>query len=92
MQIAPARSRLTIWHQLTGGFRRIWSNRPLNTLDTNVCIQYLNGRSLSVRERLHSLTTKDIAVCSVVKSELFYGSMRSNNPSRNLEQQKKFLN
>lgn len=61
-------------------------------LDTNVCIQYLNGRSLLVRERLHSLTTKDIAVCSVVKSELFYGSMRSNNPSKNLEQQKKFLN
>lgn len=54
-------------------------------LDTNVCIQYLNGRSLSVRKRLHSLTTKDIAVCSIVKGELFYGSMRSNSPSKNLE-------
>jgi len=68
------------------------SNNSLKyLLDSNVCIQYLNGRSLSVRQRLHSLKTTDIAVCSIVKSELFYGSMRSNNPSRSLNRQKEFF-
>jgi tRNA(fMet)-specific endonuclease VapC len=33
----------------------------------------------------------DIAVCSVVKSELFYGSMKSANPERNYALQQEFL-
>ena len=44
-------------------------------LDTNVCVMYLNGRSTSVRERLLSVPLEDIAVCSVVKAELFYGAL-----------------
>ena len=32
-----------------------------------------------------------MAVCSVVKSELFYGAMRSNNPTKTLERQQEFL-
>lgn len=32
-----------------------------------------------------------MAVCSVVKAELFYGAMRSNNPTRTLERQQDFL-
>jgi tRNA(fMet)-specific endonuclease VapC len=31
-------------------------------------------------------------VCSVVKAELFYGAMRSNNPDRSIAQQQDFLN
>ncbi|MEA5601602.1 type II toxin-antitoxin system tRNA(fMet)-specific endonuclease VapC [Nostoc sp. UHCC 0252] len=61
-------------------------------LDTNVCARYLNGRSLLIRERLRSTNVKDIAVCSVVKAELFYGAMRSNNPTRTLAKQQEFLN
>lgn len=60
-------------------------------LDTNVCALYLNGRSTSVRDRLCSTPTEDMAVCSVVKAELFYGAMRSNNPTRTLERQQQFL-
>lgn len=60
-------------------------------LDTNVCVMYLNGRSASVRDRLLSTPTEDMAVCSVVKSELFYGAFRSNNPTRTLERQQTFL-
>ncbi|MBW4538817.1 MAG: type II toxin-antitoxin system VapC family toxin [Myxacorys chilensis ATA2-1-KO14] len=60
-------------------------------LDTNVCVVYLNGRSILVRDRLFSTLTQEIAVCSVVKTELFYGAMRSNNPSRTLERQQEFL-
>jgi len=32
-----------------------------------------------------------MAVCSVVKAELFYGARRSNNPTRTLERQQEFL-
>ncbi|AFZ28462.1 putative nucleic acid-binding protein, contains PIN domain (plasmid) [Cylindrospermum stagnale PCC 7417] len=61
-------------------------------LDTNVCARYLNGRSLAIRERLRATNFADIAVCSVVKGELFYGAMRSNNPERTLARQQEFLN
>lgn len=60
-------------------------------IDSNVCVVYLNKRSKSVRERLLSTPSDEIAVCSVVKSELFYGAMRSNNPMRTLERQQAFL-
>ncbi len=53
-------------------------------LDTNVCVMYLNGRSNLVRDRLLSTSSEEIAVCSIVKAELFYGAMRSNNPTRTL--------
>ena len=45
-------------------------------LDTNVCVRFLNGRSAAVRDRLLAISTDDMAVCSVVKAELFYGAMR----------------
>ena len=60
-------------------------------LDTNVCVVYLNGRSVAVRDRLLATPIEDLAICSVVKAELFYGAMRSNNPSRTLERQQEFL-
>ena len=60
-------------------------------LDTNVCVVYLNGRSSSVRGRLLATPAEEIAVCSVVKAELFYGAFRSNNSKRTLERQQAFL-
>ncbi|BAZ14167.1 PIN domain protein [Calothrix sp. NIES-4071] len=61
-------------------------------LDTNACIVYLNRPISGVRQRLATLSPQDIAVCSVVKAELFYGAMRSNNPVRTLALQEAFLN
>ncbi|MGB3754974.1 MAG: type II toxin-antitoxin system VapC family toxin [Rivularia sp. (in: cyanobacteria)] len=61
-------------------------------LDTNACIVYLNRPMSGVRRRLQSLRSRDIAVCSVVKAELFYGAMKSNNPERTLALQSAFLN
>lgn len=61
-------------------------------LDTNVCARYLNGKSPAIRERLRATKREDIAVCSVVKAELFYGAMRSNNSEITLTRQLKFLN
>lgn len=61
-------------------------------LDTNACIVYLNRKVSSVRRRVEALPKQDIAVCSVVKGELFYGAMRSSNPERALALQREFLN
>lgn len=61
-------------------------------LDTNACIVYLKNKNSSVNRHLNSLEANKIAVCSVVKAELFYGSMRSNNPQKSLNIQLLFLN
>jgi len=61
-------------------------------LDTNCCIVYLNGRNLTLKSKLENHRDSDIAVCSVVKSELFYGSQKSKNPEKSLAKQQLFLN
>ncbi|WP_413175180.1 type II toxin-antitoxin system tRNA(fMet)-specific endonuclease VapC [Anabaena azotica] len=60
-------------------------------LDSNVCIQYLNQRSENIIQRLQDLSDIDIVVCSIVKAELFYGAMRTNNPAKTLQKQQEFL-
>jgi tRNA(fMet)-specific endonuclease VapC len=60
-------------------------------LDTNTCIVYLKGRNLNLRQKLEIVTISDMVVCSVVKAELFYGSMKSANPERNSTLQREFL-
>jgi tRNA(fMet)-specific endonuclease VapC len=61
-------------------------------LDTNSCIRYLNGRSPGIMYRLQGLKPFEVAVCSVVKAELFYGANKSHNPSVTLAKQLNFLN
>ncbi|BCL37389.1 nucleic acid-binding protein [Nostoc sp. MS1] len=60
-------------------------------LDTNVCIMYLKGKSSSINHHLDNLEPEKVVVCSVVKAELFYGSMRSNNPQKAVTLQKMFV-
>ncbi|HLP88768.1 MAG TPA: type II toxin-antitoxin system VapC family toxin [Nostocaceae cyanobacterium] len=60
-------------------------------LDTNTCIIYLRGKNTILKQKLESTPTKDIAVCSIVKAELFYGAIKSANPQRNLTLQQEFL-
>ena len=60
-------------------------------LDTNVCVRYLNGRALSVRQKLTMLSQEEIAVCSIVKADLFYGAMKSLDSVRTLTRQKAFI-
>ena len=59
-------------------------------LDTNTCIIYLRGRNLGLKQSLESVI-QEIAVCSVVKMELFYGAMKSAKPEQNLRLQNAFL-
>ena len=60
-------------------------------LDSNACIGYLNGRATGILNRLHVLPVQEVTVCSVVKAELFYGAMRSVNPTQALAKQREFL-
>ncbi len=60
-------------------------------LDSNVCIQYLKGRNLLVRQRFASKSPHDIRMCSVVKSELYLGALRSAKPAANRSNVDTFL-
>ncbi|WP_353572643.1 type II toxin-antitoxin system VapC family toxin [Candidatus Albibeggiatoa sp. nov. BB20] len=61
-------------------------------LDTNVCIVFLNERSERLKRRLLMQHSHELAVCSVVKAELFYGAMKSINPTKAIQKQHYFLN
>lgn len=60
-------------------------------LDTNACIVYFRNFQSGVRRKLESLPKSEIAVCSIVKAEMFYGSMKSQNPQKSLKEQNEFL-
>ncbi|MGO9271123.1 MAG: type II toxin-antitoxin system tRNA(fMet)-specific endonuclease VapC [Terriglobia bacterium] len=60
-------------------------------LDTNTCIRYLNGRSPEVRRRLEPVAPEDVALCSVVKAELYYGAARTRDPGRTLAHMTSFM-
>jgi tRNA(fMet)-specific endonuclease VapC len=52
-------------------------------LDSNVCIQYMRGKNLLIRQRLSARPLQEIRLCSVVKAELYLGALRSAKPSAN---------
>jgi len=61
-------------------------------LDTNTCIRYLNGRVVSVRTKMASMPAGSIAVCSIVKAEMYTGAEKSQDPMRTRGAQDAFLN
>lgn len=60
-------------------------------LDTNTCIRYLNGRAPGVRDRLRRTPPAQVAVCAVVKAELYAGAAKSTDPARTRANQDRFL-
>lgn len=60
-------------------------------LDTNACIRYLNGKSAELRNRIDGSGDQQIAVCSIVEAELFFGAAKSLDPTKTLQQQQRFL-
>ena len=60
-------------------------------LDTNICIAYLNGRSLNVKRNFLQNSPSDIFLCSVVKAELIYGAMKSQKVEQNIEKLEQFF-
>ena len=59
-------------------------------LDTNVCIQFLNGTSRSVIQHIRSRNPNEIAICSIVKAELLFGARNSQRIDANLQLLKRF--
>lgn len=61
------------------------------TLDTNVCIRIINGRSPEARTQLRSVPSGDVTVCSIVRAELWYGAAKSQTPEASRLKQDLFL-
>ncbi len=59
-------------------------------LDTNACIHHLKFADSPITRKL-SLHLPQTAVCSIIKAELFYGAMRSTNPTQSIREQQDFL-
>lgn len=59
-------------------------------LDTNACIHHLKFTNSPITRKL-TIHLPQTAVSSVTKAELFYGAMRSNNPTQSIRQQQDFL-
>ena len=53
-------------------------------LDTNACIRILNGSSTPLERRLRSCSPTEVALCSVVKAELYFGARKSERQAENL--------
>ncbi|MCC5814171.1 MAG: PIN domain-containing protein [Leptospira sp.] len=60
-------------------------------LDTNVCIQYITGRSKKLRDKIKSMDLSSLYICSIVRGELEYGAQKSNNPEKSLKILNQFL-
>ncbi|SRR5579883_195876 len=60
-------------------------------LDTNTCIQYINRRNLPIYRRITSSSPDDIAICDIVKFELYFGAYNSARVEENLEILRKFF-
>lgn len=59
--------------------------------DTNACIRYLNPISSPVTRRFQSVVARDVALCSIVKMELYYGAYRSARQAENLTLLRQFF-
>jgi len=53
-------------------------------LDTNACILHLTNSYSLVSQRLASKPPQEIRLCSIVKSELYYGAYKSQRRAINL--------
>ena len=54
-------------------------------LDSNICIHIVNRRNESIIQKFKQYGAHEIALCSVVKSELFYGAHHSQRVPENLK-------
>lgn len=52
--------------------------------DTNACIRYLNPVDSPLARKMRAKPPQDIALCSIVKMELYYGAYRSSRQADNL--------
>ena len=60
-------------------------------IDSNTCIDFMNGKFPSVREKFLSVSPKEIKISSVVKGELLLGAFKSHTREKTTEKVEKFL-
>jgi tRNA(fMet)-specific endonuclease VapC len=60
-------------------------------LDTNACIQLLNGTSAELAERVAARNPTEVALCAIVKAELLHGARRSRRVAENLDLLRRFF-
>ncbi|MFH1194439.1 MAG: type II toxin-antitoxin system VapC family toxin [bacterium] len=60
-------------------------------LDTNICIYFLKGMHISIRNKIEKLQPPQIKIPSIVMAELLYGAAKSMHKKENLEIIQKFL-
>ena len=60
-------------------------------LDTNICIHLLNQADARVRCHFEARSPMEIALCSVVKAELWFGAWRSQRVDANLQRLRMFF-
>jgi len=53
-------------------------------LDTNSCVEFLNHRDSTVTRKLSEINREDVALCSIVKAELYTGAHKSSRRDENL--------
>jgi len=53
------------------------------SLDTNVFVSLLRGKSVAARDKLASIDPSEIKVSEVVRAELLHGCLRSARPTEN---------
>ncbi len=53
-------------------------------LDTNTCIRFLNPGKSTVPDRLAAISREEVAICQIVKAELYYGAYKSARRDANL--------
>lgn len=60
-------------------------------VDTNVCIEYINGRAPALFEKFHQVGENAISTSSITVAELTYGIARNSPGRRRIEATQSFL-
>jgi tRNA(fMet)-specific endonuclease VapC len=60
-------------------------------LDANACIGLVNGTSPKLARALARRPLEEVAVCSIVKAELYFGAAKSRHPDRSRREQDAFF-
>jgi len=60
-------------------------------LDTNLCINFLRGRTSSLKARFMTVPRSQKYLCPVVQAELYFGAYNSAYPQAGLEILQQFL-
>ena len=60
-------------------------------LDTNICIGFLNGSSLNVKNKIEEFGSSKVAIPSIVAAELMYGAHKSAKREHNLMRYRDFI-